>query len=176
MQDYYYCIKSRRAREYIRSLPYKKKVPFKVLFPNCNRLAIDLLEKMLVFNPAKRITVEDALRHPYLQPYHDPDDEPTASPIPEAFFDFDKGKNSLSKEELKSMGAVYLLYFLLRQLTSILYHSPALRRSHALDDTSCSARMCPGGLISTVRFSVSLFFSRFSLCVSTLCLLLMIHE
>lgn len=101
MEDYY-GIKSRRAREYIRSLPFKKKIPFKVLFPKSNDLALDLLERLLAFNPAKRISVEDALRHPYLEPYHDPDDEPTAPPIPEGFFDFDKNKDALSKEQLKS--------------------------------------------------------------------------
>ena len=100
MEDYY-GIKSRRAREYIRSLPFKKKIPLKVLFPKTSDLALDLLEKLLAFNPTKRITVEEALRHPYLEPYHDPDDEPTAEEIPEEFFDFDKAKDSLSKEQLK---------------------------------------------------------------------------
>lgn len=38
-------------------------------------LAIDLLEKMLVLDPEKRITVNEALAHPYLTPLHDPDDE-----------------------------------------------------------------------------------------------------
>lgn len=107
MEDYY-GIKSRRAREYIRSLPFKKKIPFKVMFPKTNDLALDLLEKLLAFNPAKRITVEDALRHPYLEPYHDPDDEPTAKPIPEEFFDFDKDKDTLSKEELKSEFVLFM--------------------------------------------------------------------
>ena len=39
---------------------------------------------MLAFNPAKRITVEDALCHPYLAYFHDPDDEvlPTSTAIP----------------------------------------------------------------------------------------------
>ncbi|KAH8169022.1 protein kinase domain-containing protein [Sarocladium implicatum] len=102
MEDYY-GIKSRRAREYIRSLPFKKKVPFRTLFPKTSDLALDLLEKLLAFNPVKRITVEEALKHPYLEPYHDPDDEPTAPPIPEEFFDFDKHKDNLSKEQLKQL-------------------------------------------------------------------------
>ena len=34
---------------------------------------------------------------------HDPEDEPTAPPIPEEFFDFDKHKDSLSKEQLKQL-------------------------------------------------------------------------
>lgn len=100
MEDYY-GIKSRRAREYIRSLPFKKKIPWKVMFPRTNDLALDLLERLLAFNPVKRINVEEALKHPYLEPYHDPDDEPTADPIPEEFFDFDKNKDNLTKEQLK---------------------------------------------------------------------------
>lgn len=40
-----------------------------------NPLAIDLLNKLLEFDPAKRITVEEALAHPYLSAYHDEDDE-----------------------------------------------------------------------------------------------------
>lgn len=35
------------------------------------------MEKMLTFNPNKRITVEQALSHPYLRQYYDPDDEVT---------------------------------------------------------------------------------------------------
>jgi p38 MAP kinase len=45
-------------------------------------LALDLLEKMLVFDPRKRIDAAAALAHEYLAPYHDPSDEPVA---PEAF-------------------------------------------------------------------------------------------
>ncbi|CAH0033624.1 unnamed protein product [Clonostachys rhizophaga] len=41
-------------------------------------IAIDLLERMLVFDPKKRITATEALAHEYLAPYHDPTDEPVA--------------------------------------------------------------------------------------------------
>ena len=73
------------------------------MFPKTSDLALDLLEKLLAFNPVKRITVEEALKHPYLEPYHDPEDEPTANPIPEEFFDFDKNKDNLTKEQLKKL-------------------------------------------------------------------------
>jgi mitogen-activated protein kinase 7 len=33
--------------------------------------------KLLTFDPAERITVEEALQHPYLLVWHDPNDEPT---------------------------------------------------------------------------------------------------
>lgn len=66
--DDFYGIKSRRARDYIRSLPFKKRIPFARLFPNANPSAVDLLEKLLTFNPTKRINVEEALKHPYLEP------------------------------------------------------------------------------------------------------------
>lgn len=35
-------------------------------YPACDERALDLLRRMLAFNPAKRITVDDALRHPFL--------------------------------------------------------------------------------------------------------------
>ena len=38
-------------------------------------IALDLLDRMLTFNPHKRVTVEEALAHPYLEQYYDPDDE-----------------------------------------------------------------------------------------------------
>lgn len=64
-----------QARGYLQSLPYKPKVPWVQLYPNADRKALDLLDRMLTFNPQKRITVEEALAHPYLEQYYDPQDE-----------------------------------------------------------------------------------------------------
>lgn len=100
--DDFYAINSARSREYIRALPFRKRKNFSQLFPNANPLAVDLLEKCLTFNPKRRIDVVEALAHPYLEPYHDADDEPGAPPLDASFFDFDNGVD-LSKEQLKVM-------------------------------------------------------------------------
>ncbi|OAD76119.1 hypothetical protein PHYBLDRAFT_16163 [Phycomyces blakesleeanus NRRL 1555(-)] len=68
---------SDRAQVYIRSLPRMPRIPFQNLYPRANALAIDLLNKLLEFDPSRRITVEEALAHPYLSAYHDEDDEPS---------------------------------------------------------------------------------------------------
>ena len=52
------------ACSYIRSLPIKARVQFKVLYPNAQPLALDLLQKLLTFDPAKRIECQEALEHP----------------------------------------------------------------------------------------------------------------
>ncbi len=41
-------------------------------------IAIELLERMLVFDPRTRVKAGEALADPYLAPYHDPTDEPEA--------------------------------------------------------------------------------------------------
>merc|ERR1719347_1993340 len=88
-----------KARCYLASLPFKPKIPFSKLYPNADPQAMDLLEKMLTFNPNKRVTVVEALQHPYLQQYYDPADEPEAAQP----FDFHMELDDLPKEKLKEM-------------------------------------------------------------------------
>jgi mitogen-activated protein kinase 15 len=37
--------------------------------------AIDLIKKLLSFNPKNRLTVEQALEHPYVKDFHSPEEE-----------------------------------------------------------------------------------------------------
>ncbi|CAH1796984.1 unnamed protein product [Owenia fusiformis] len=45
--------------------------------PKVDSQVIDLIEGLLCFDPSSRLTVSAALSHPYMQPYHEPGDEPT---------------------------------------------------------------------------------------------------
>lgn len=69
-------VRSEDARRYILSLPHKPHRPFHQLFPMLSPSGADLVEQMLKFDPAQRISVNDALAHPYLAQYHEPIDEP----------------------------------------------------------------------------------------------------
>ncbi|XP_020251512.1 mitogen-activated protein kinase 4-like [Asparagus officinalis] len=67
-----------KARKYIKTLPYTPGIPLPALYPHANPLAVDLLQKMLVFDPSKRISVTEALQHPYMSPLYDPSSDPPA--------------------------------------------------------------------------------------------------
>jgi len=75
-------VASERAQAYVRSLPIRRRISFKKLIPHADPQALDLLEKMLSFDPTTRITVTQALAHPWLAAYHDVNDEPSC---PEKF-------------------------------------------------------------------------------------------
>ncbi|KAJ3348974.1 Mitogen-activated protein kinase [Kappamyces sp. JEL0680] len=78
-------IGSERAQMYIRSLPKSPKKPFNTLFPNASP-------------EARRISAEDALRHPWLEAYHEEDEELSHS----EHFDFGFEKLS-SIDELRML-------------------------------------------------------------------------
>lgn len=46
--DEFYAITTRRSRDYIRALPFRKRRPFSQLFPDASPLAVDFLTKTLV--------------------------------------------------------------------------------------------------------------------------------
>ncbi|KAM0898006.1 hypothetical protein ACQ4PT_022198 [Festuca glaucescens] len=71
-------IDNRKARNYIKSLPYTPGIPLSNMYPHAHPLAIDLLQKMLVFDPSKRISVIEALEHPYMSALYDPAANPPA--------------------------------------------------------------------------------------------------
>lgn len=71
-------IDNRKARRYIKALPFSRGTHFSQLYPQADPLAVDLLQRMLVFDPRKRITVTEALQHPYMAGLYDPRGNPPA--------------------------------------------------------------------------------------------------
>jgi serine/threonine protein kinase len=76
----------------MQKMRHKEKADLTVIHPDADPLALDLLGKMLAFDPLKRITVDEALLHPYLKGCHDSEDEITC---PEKFvYPFDDSSDN----------------------------------------------------------------------------------
>ncbi|XP_068033930.1 mitogen-activated protein kinase 7-like isoform X2 [Anomalospiza imberbis] len=91
-------IGAERVRAYVQSLPPRPPVPWESLFGEAEPAALALLGRMLRFDPRERVGVAEALRHPFLAKYHDPEDEPECVPA----FDFAFDRQALTKEEIKA--------------------------------------------------------------------------
>lgn len=92
-------VTSEKARRFMKSQPKKDKVSFATMFPKADPKAVDLLDKMLLFDPDKRISVVEALAHPYLESLHNVEDEPEA----DSNFSFDFEKENLTKRRLQEL-------------------------------------------------------------------------
>jgi mitogen-activated protein kinase 15 len=69
-------IKSPFAATMLESLPMSRPKPLSDMFPQASVEALDLLRCCLQFNPGKRISSHQALRHPYVVEFHKPEEEP----------------------------------------------------------------------------------------------------
>ncbi|KHN46703.1 Mitogen-activated protein kinase like MMK2 [Glycine soja] len=92
-------LRSDNARRYVKQLPQYPKQNFSARFPTMSPGAVDLLEKMLIFDPNRRITVDEALSHPYMSPLHDINEEPVCTRP----FSFDFEQPSFTEEDIKEL-------------------------------------------------------------------------
>ena len=69
-------INSSLAATMLESLPPTKPKKLTDMFPTASDEALDLLKNLLQFNPNKRLTAEQSLKHPYVAQFHNPEDEP----------------------------------------------------------------------------------------------------
>lgn len=90
-------ISAQKARAYIKALPLSPPANFRLMFPGASPLAVELLERMLQFDPRRRITVEEALSHPWLRELHSDGAEPAAA----APFRFDFEEQKLDEAEVR---------------------------------------------------------------------------
>jgi len=84
-------VPNNKCRKFIESLPGTSGRPLEEMAPS-SADAMDILRKTLVFNPDKRIAVEQALGHPYVAVLHCPEDEPSRPPLELGDFEFERRK------------------------------------------------------------------------------------
>ncbi|RLN73389.1 hypothetical protein BBJ28_00019775, partial [Nothophytophthora sp. Chile5] len=98
-----YFLTNARARKFMNAEFHKRgptpTKPLAQLFTEISPDALDLLEKMLVIDPNKRISIDDALAHPYVASIRNVEDETTAS----TSFDFDFENEKLTKPVLQKL-------------------------------------------------------------------------
>lgn len=96
-----------KACKYIKSLPYSPGTPFAHLYPSADPRAVDLLQKMLVFDPSKRIGVTEALQHPYMSSLNNSN---SVSPAPVPTDDLDVNGDT-SEEMIREMMWMEMLHY-----------------------------------------------------------------
>ncbi|KAJ7812529.1 kinase-like domain-containing protein [Mycena leptocephala] len=82
-------ITRKSSRKFLRTLPLSTAIPMQSLFPSATASAIDLLQKLLTFDPRKRLSATECITHQYLELYHDPEDEPDCLPPDSSYLEFD---------------------------------------------------------------------------------------
>lgn len=77
--------------------PGKETKKFIERFAKTDKLAVELLKKMLQMAPNKRISIKDALEHDFFKELHCEEDEPTTKHVSAFDFDFEKYELSISE-------------------------------------------------------------------------------
>ncbi len=89
-----------RARSYLKTLEFRPKIDLYKRFPMADPLAVDLLSKLIQFDPSKRFTAAQALEHQYLADFRQPEDEGTYD---NGAVDFSFEDLPLTKELIKNL-------------------------------------------------------------------------
>ncbi|GJN18305.1 hypothetical protein PR202_gb05453 [Eleusine coracana subsp. coracana] len=90
-----------KARRYLSSMRKKEPISFSQKFPNAGPLALDLLQRLLAFDPKDRPTAEEALAHPYFKGLAKVEREPSCQPITKMEFEFERRR--VTKEDIREL-------------------------------------------------------------------------
>ena len=110
-------VRNEKARRFLQQMRIKPATPLSEKFPGVDSKALNLLEKLLAFDPDDRPTAAQALADPYFEGLADVSREPSRHPLPKSVFAWDQRK--LSREEVRE-----LLY------EEILHYHPQAKREY----------------------------------------------
>nr|CAB3473668.1 unnamed protein product [Digitaria exilis] len=94
-------VRNEKARRYLSSMRKKEPIPFSQKFPNADPLALDLLQRLLAFDPKDRPNAEQALAHPYFKGLAKVEREPSCQPITKMEFEFERRR--VTKEDIREL-------------------------------------------------------------------------
>lgn len=92
-------VTSEKAKRFMKKLPDKPPMHFSLRFPGTPMEALDVLRKMLEIHPSKRMSIDEALKHPFFELLHNADDEPTSRRP----FDFTFENEKLHRNRLRHL-------------------------------------------------------------------------
>lgn len=79
-----------KCRRFIQACPRTPGKSFEAAFPGMSEEVIELLSKMLSWDPAGRLSVEEALNERFFASLVCPEDEPTREPLDTGLFEFER--------------------------------------------------------------------------------------
>ena len=103
-------ITDQTALNYIKEYPTNYKgINFEQRFPYASKNALDLIKRMVTFNPFFRISIQDCLAHPFLEKVRKPVQE--AAPNKSIIIELDSQDKEFTIKELKVILTKEIHYF-----------------------------------------------------------------
>uniref|UniRef100_A0ACD6AEE8 Uncharacterized protein n=1 Tax=Avena sativa TaxID=4498 RepID=A0ACD6AEE8_AVESA len=94
-------VRNDKARKYLTCMRKKQPASFSQKFPKADPLALQLLRRLLAFDPKDRPSAEEALADPYFNGLAKVEREPSSQPIPKIEFEFEGRR--VTKDDIKEL-------------------------------------------------------------------------
>ena len=100
-------VTDQKALDYLQAFPNREKIDLHTVYPGAGDEAIDLLHRILVFNPYFRVTIDECLEHPFFNKLRKEDKEQTSTDS----IHFDWEKEHLDKDRLRQHFTEEIVHF-----------------------------------------------------------------
>jgi mitogen-activated protein kinase 1/3 len=100
-------VTDQKALEYLSTFPKRERQDLSSVYPGAGEEAIDLLNKLLAFNPYFRLSIEESLEHPFFKKVRKEDKELVAANAVQ----FDWEKEHLDRDKLREHFVEEIMHF-----------------------------------------------------------------